>query len=94
MAILKWLPEALTDIERLYTFLYDKNPHAATEATKIIIRTAKILETNPKIGRPMPDDTGRRELFAAYGAGAYVLRYKLVGTSPVVIRVWHSRENR
>jgi len=42
----------------------------------------------------MPDETGRRELFMAFGAGAYVLRYMPEKTGVVVIRVWHSREER
>lgn len=94
MATVKWLPEALADIERLYGFLYDKNPKAAAEIAAIILRAEALLESTPRIGRPMPDETGRRELFTAYGAGAYVLRYKLVAANPVIIRVWHSRENR
>lgn len=94
MATVKWLPEALVDIERLHSFLFDKNPKAAAEAAAIILRSATLLESSPRIGRPMSDETDRRELFAAYGAGAYVIRYKLVGTSPVIFRVWHSKEYR
>jgi hypothetical protein len=34
-------------------------------------------------------------LFAAFGAGAYVLRYRQEESGqPVVIRVWHTREWR
>ena len=94
MAKVKWLLEALEDIERLHKFLYDKSPEAAAGAAKTILQAATLLESSPQIGRPMQDDTGRRELFAAYGAGAYVLRYKLVDKTPIIIRVWHSREHR
>jgi toxin ParE1/3/4 len=89
-----WLPEALADIERLYEFLTEKNARAASNAMRCIQVAARQLETFPQIGRPMPDRT-RREIFAAFGAGAYVLRYRLDGQGkPVVIRVWHSREWR
>jgi plasmid stabilization system protein ParE len=90
-----WLPEALEDVERLYDFLAEKSPSAARRAAKAILDGAKLLEATPEAGRPMNDDTRRRELFMAFGAGAYVLRYKIdpAGTV-VVIRVWHSRENR
>lgn len=94
MAAVKWLPEALDDIERLHKFLYSKSPQAASAAAKTILSAANLLVGNPRLGRPMPDETGRRELFATYGAGAYVLRYKLSGEHPVIIRVWHSREDR
>jgi len=35
----------------------------------------RLLEL-PEIGRPMEDDTGRRELFIPFGASTYVLRYR------------------
>lgn len=88
-----WLPEALRDIERLYDFLAEKDTRAARNAILCIQAAARQLEFFPEIGKPMGD--GRRELFAAFGAGAYVLRYRLEQSGkPVVIRVWHSREWR
>lgn len=94
-ASLIWLPEALEDIEWLYQFLHEKSPSAAMRATQTIIDGAHLLESAPEAGRPMNDDTGRRELFLAFGAGAYVLRYRLdAAGTVVVIRVWHSRESR
>ena len=95
MPAVKWLPEALGDIERLYTFLNDKSPEAAARAATAILKGATLLKTTPRIGRPMPDETGRRELFVLFGAGAYVLRYMNENDNTVVvIRVWHSREDR
>ncbi len=95
MSEIVWLPEALADIERLYTFIQKKNPDAAKRAAEAILQGAHLLKTMPSAGRPMPDETGRREWFIAFGAGAYVLRYKLQNTSIIVIlRVWHSREYR
>jgi plasmid stabilization system protein ParE len=90
-----WLPEALGDIERLHAFLADKNPPAARNAILCIQAAARQLQDFPEIGRPLPDDSQRREVFAAFGAGAYVLRYRLNRFGqPVVIRVWHTREWR
>ncbi|MGI9028007.1 MAG: type II toxin-antitoxin system RelE/ParE family toxin [Candidatus Saccharimonadales bacterium] len=95
MPQVSWLPEALADIQRLHKFLYEKNPAAAARAATIILNGTKLLKTNPRIGRPMPDETDRRELFMAFGAGAYVLRYKPTENDLVIIiRIWHSRENR
>ncbi len=95
MSKIKWLPEALADVERLHTFLKDKNPQAAARAARAILEGAELLKTSPNIGRPMQDDTERRELFISFAAGAYVLRYMQEnGNTVVIIRVWHSRENR
>ncbi len=95
MPQVKWLPKALTDIERLYQFLYDKDVSAASKEATVILHGAQLLGTTPHIGKPMPDESGRRELFMAYGAGSYVLRYmQLKDDAVVIIRVWHSREDR
>lgn len=43
----------------------------------------------------MPDETGRRELVVPFGVRSYVLRYIIDNDGNVVIlRVWHSREDR
>ena len=89
-----WLPGARDDIQRLYDFLIDKDPRAAGEAVRVIQRGSRGLEEQPRIGRRMDDDTGRREFFIPFGAGAYVLRYRIHHETVVVIRVWHSREAR
>jgi plasmid stabilization system protein ParE len=91
----KWLPEALADVDRLHKFLKQKHPEAAARAARTILDGDDLLANNPDLGRPMDDDTGRRELFLAFGSGAYVLRYKHdTDRTPVIIRVWHSREQR
>jgi len=94
MAKLVWLPHAKQDIERLHSFLKNKNPQAAKNAIRAIRSGANKLSDYPEAGRSMGDRTGRRELFVAFGAGGYVLRYILDGQIPVVIRVWHAREKR
>ncbi len=92
---MKWLPEALDDLERLYAFLNSKNPQAARSSAKVILDGAEMIQTSPRIGHLMRNDTQRRELFITFGSGGYVLRYILEDeNTPVIIRVWHSRENR
>lgn len=91
---LHWLPAAFEDIDRLYQLLLEKNPSAAAEAIKAILEGSELLIKMPEIGRPMDDDSGRRELLTPFGAGAYVLRYRLSADAIIVIRVWHSREYR
>jgi plasmid stabilization system protein ParE len=90
-----WRERALADIGRLYNFLYEKNELAAAKAAQVILQGSLLLETSPRLGHPLPDGTRRRELFIPFGSGFYVLRYMLRGEDTViVIRVWHSRENR
>jgi plasmid stabilization system protein ParE len=94
MPELVWLPEALDDLRRLFDFLKDKNPDAASRAAQAIRRGADSLAAFPYSGRPMGDGTGRRERFVSFGTGSYVLRYALDDRRPVILRVWHSREQR
>jgi plasmid stabilization system protein ParE len=95
MPQIKWLPEALQDIERLHHFIHHKNPVAARRMASVIMEGARLLNTSPAIGRPMADGTGRRELFIPFNAGAYVLRYMIEReNTAVIIRVWHSKEER
>lgn len=95
MPTIKWLPEALVDVERLHAFIREKSPDAAARVAGAILQGSQLLEDSPQLGRPMPDETSRRELFLPFAAGAYVLRYRLDDRGNVVIiRVWHSRESR
>ena len=92
MPTLKWLPEALVDLERLHRLLAGTSPQAARRATAAILAGADRLAEHPDVGRPMED--GRREWVVRFGIGAYVLRCRIDPDGcPVVIRVWHSRED-
>ena len=95
MPQIKCLPEALADIERLHAFLHEKSPDAAARAAKAILERAGFQKSIPDIGRPMDDDTGRREWVVSFATGAFVLRYmRDKNDTVVIIRVWHSKENR
>jgi plasmid stabilization system protein ParE len=89
-----WLPEALEDIQRLRLFLEEKNPTAANRAGLILKAGAKRLVDFPERGYPMNDGTDRRELFLPFGTGGYVLRYMTDMEVVVIIRAWHSKEQR
>lgn len=89
-----WLPEAVDDLERVHEFLHERDRAAAARALRLIERAAVQLAELPEVGQPMGDGTGRRQLFVRFGAGAYVLRYRVHYDDIVIIRVWHSREAR
>ena len=89
-----WRERALKDIDRLYNFLFKKNKEAAVKAAQVILRGSSLLEESPRLGRPMADNTGRRELFIPFGSGFYVLRYFLISNTVVIVRIWHGREDR
>ena len=74
---LVWLPEARTDIQRLYNFLRERDLRLQTRYPHHATCSATLLEF-PHLGRRMDDETERREVAVPFGAGAYVLRYRMM----------------
>ena len=89
-----WLPEAVDDLTRLHEFLIDKNPHAAQQAAKCILSAVAYIQENPNIGYTIDHDNGMQELYAPFGKGAYVLQYVMDDDRILLVRIWHSREER
>lgn len=89
-----WLPDAVADLVRLRKFIQDKNPSAAIRAASKIKEGALTLINNPESGRPVEGLSSFREILIPFGAGNYVLRYKEDNLTIVVVRVWHSKEER
>jgi len=89
-----WLPEALVDLERVFDFLLARDAGAAERAVRAIESGADRLMEFPEIGQPLGDGTWRRELFIRFGAGGFVLRYRIHRDQAVILRLWHSRESR
>jgi plasmid stabilization system protein ParE len=93
---LRWLPEALTDLARLRDFIRVHNPDAAERAAKRILEFVRKLQLHPLIGRPVVDiDRPKlRDLFIPFGQAGYWLRYNITDKEIIIVRIWHSRENR
>ncbi|MEQ9332194.1 type II toxin-antitoxin system RelE/ParE family toxin [Thalassobaculum sp.] len=94
---LVFLPEALDDIDRLHGFLVDAgNALAAQKAMLAIDEGVQMLLENPHLGVEMEHNPEYRQLFVPFGKRAYVLRHRIDARSDtlVVVRVWHSREQR
>lgn len=90
-----WSPGALDDVEELIRFLDSSTGDitVGNRAASLILEAADRLVEQPHIGKPTRDDM--REWFAVFGAGAYVLRYRITPADDIlVVRVWHSREDR
>jgi plasmid stabilization system protein ParE len=93
MIALRWAPEAVRDLARLRLFIGDKDPGAAARAALRIREAAALLRRQPELGRVVENEEFR-DLVAAFGGGAYVLRYRIDVDAVIVVRVWHSREER
>ena len=93
MPRLIWSPAALRDVQRLYRFLADKNPTAATRAAQVIREGMRTVAEHPLSGRPVDDmDPAFREWLIGYGDSGYVALYRLDGKTAIVLAVRHQRE--
>lgn len=94
MTAVEWSPDARDDLRRLYEFIEPHSVSAAARAVHTLIAAAEALRDFPEIGRPWLSDTRFRELFVQFGARGYVIRYRRLENRVIIVRVWHSLENR
>jgi plasmid stabilization system protein ParE len=93
MPRLIWMPSALLDVQRLYRFLVVNNPDAARRAVKAIRQGVKVLEQQPKVGRPVEDmDNEYRDWIIDFGDSGYVARYRVDPQFVSVLAVRHQKE--
>jgi len=94
MTRLLWLPGAVGDLARLRDFLEPRNSIAAERAAARLRHAAASLMDQPELGRSVEDAPSLRDLVVSFGAGVYILRYRIDPDAIVIARVWHSREER
>lgn len=88
-----WLDSAANDLVRLRKFIAEKNPAAAKNAADTIRSTVKLLANNSEIGKPVPNLAPYRDVLARFGAGGYVIRYRIYNDAVYIVHVRHYREN-
>lgn len=91
--VLIWTAAARADLIRLRRFIDPHNPEAARRAAQAIRDGAKLLAAYPAAGKRL-EERPDRELVIPFGQRGYVLRYQVDGQTVVILRVWHSLEDR
>ncbi|MGJ4886661.1 type II toxin-antitoxin system RelE/ParE family toxin [Bradyrhizobium sp. HKCCYLR20261] len=88
-------PEAISDLERVRTFLDERNRDAARRALSAIWTAIDRLQEFPDMGQPTRD-ADIRQIVVRFGASGYIVRYALMPQSNdiLITRVWHGREAR
>jgi plasmid stabilization system protein ParE len=89
---LVWSPPSQADLARLHGFLAPKNRSAATAALRGLRAGARRLLEQPRMGQKL-DSIPRREVRRIF-IGDYEMRYEVRADAIVVLRIWHTRENR
>ena len=93
MRELIWLDSAVNDLVRLRQFIAEKNPEAAGRAAKTISQNTHLLRENPHIGKPVIDLPEFRDHYIRFGAGGYILRYRIDLEIVYIVHLRHYRES-
>jgi plasmid stabilization system protein ParE len=89
----RWTTEARSDLVRLYEFLAPMNRQAAARAVQSLrAAPARLLRDNPRLG-PRLEGFAPREVRRLF-VGDYELRYEIQGDAIIIVRLWHTREDR
>lgn len=85
---------AMQGLGRCWHFLKEKNLAAAKRCGQVVARHLKLLETEPKMGRPFDDFIELRELIIPFGDSGYVAlyRYEAEFDSVYVLAFRHQKE--
>ena len=88
----KYSPESVRDLHRLYDFVAVKNPLSARRIALDIQEGVEKLKSFPQIGLPVsraPDPNSIRDLYV----GKYTVRYLISDVETLyILRIWHNKE--
>ena len=89
---IRWTPEAVQDLARLYDFLASYDAGVASRVVTVLRDAVRELLLHPRLGPPLPgfDDREVRRLLI----GDYEMRYELAGEAIHILRFFHTREDR
>jgi plasmid stabilization system protein ParE len=85
------LAQARMDIRQTVNYLRKENPAVADNLILAIQKSLRLIERNPTIGRPDPED-GTREW--SIPNWPYIIPYRIKSETIEILRVWHTRRDR
>jgi plasmid stabilization system protein ParE len=87
-----WLESAIDDVVRLRKFIAKENPEAAKRAAQAIKSATLHLKEFPEMGKPVKEPIHYRDLSVRFGAGGYILRYRMYLDIIYIVHVRHFKE--
>jgi plasmid stabilization system protein ParE len=89
---LRWAASAYAVLRRIHAFLEPVNPTAAFRAVMQLINRVERIPANPRLGERL-ERFGGREVRRVL-VKDYEVRYEIRDTDIIVLRVFHTREER
>jgi plasmid stabilization system protein ParE len=89
---IRWTRKAASDLARPHDHLRPVAPDSAARIVQQLTRAPDRLLDHPRIGEKL-DAYAPREVRRII-VGTYEIRYEVVGSTIVILRLWHSREQR
>ncbi len=89
---LRWTSLAYGDLRRLHSFLQPVDARAAARAVQLIINRVERIAEQPRLGERLTQ-FGDREVRRAL-VEKYEIRYELRQADIILLRVFHTREDR
>jgi plasmid stabilization system protein ParE len=92
---IKWTARACEDLDRLYTYMLDRDEEAAGRAYDAIVKAMAVLQDFPFSCRKASDESSvLRELIVSFGSAGYVVLFKIEDSKTVIIAALrHQRED-
>ena len=85
--IIKWLDDAINDLQALRQYIAQDKPSAANRLAKQILKAVNLLSDQPSMGRP-GRVLGTREIIIA--STPYIVPYRVKNNSVEILRVLHA----
>lgn len=87
---IRFSPESVEDLQRLYKFIAQHDPDSAKTIVLNLKSAINRFTEMPRIGRPLEDIENVQE----FVFGRYVVRYLVKSEAVYILRLWHSKEQR
>jgi len=89
----RFLQEALDDLEEIVLFIAQNNPAAALRMHDEVIEKANNLSILPKRGRPVPDSKMRKAGYRMLLVKPHIAFYRVIDQNVFIYRVIHGATN-
>jgi len=93
MVQIVYTQEAIEDLQRLRTFIAEKNPLSAQRIARDLIRRIKALQEMPMMGRPVAS-APEPEVIRDMVFGNYTVRYAIHAQTLAILKFWHHYEDQ